>query len=87
MPPRPCRRQFPQSDICQAAGELAGLFDREAVDSPRALPCNAPAPRNVVDALRILLDVVFPGKVSGEVVGPNELNVFLVRRLSEVWTI
>ena len=86
-PSRACKRQSPQSDICQTAGELAGLFDPAAVDSPRALPASAPAPRKVVDALRVLLDVLFPGKISGEAVGPNELNVFLVRRLSEAWNL
>lgn len=85
--PRACRHLSPQADICQAAGELAGLFDREAVDAPCALPANAPAPRAVVDALRILLDVLFPGRVSGEAVGAAELDVFLVRRLSEAWNL
>ena len=85
--PHACRHRSPQADICPAACELAGLFDREVVDAPSALPANAPAPRAVVDALRILLDVLFPGRVSGEAVGAAELDVFLVRRLSEAWNL
>ena len=85
--PRLCRRHSPESDICQAAGNLSALFDLDTVDASSALLGHAPAPRNVVDALRILIDVMFPGKISAAVIGPNELNIFLVRRLSEAWNL
>lgn len=75
----------PEQEICQTARELVGLFNPEAVDAPDALLTNCPASRNVVDALRVLLDVMFPGKISALPVDGSELGVFLIRRLSEAW--
>ena len=75
----------PESEICKTANELAGLFNRVAIDAPDALLTAAPAPSNTVDALRVLLDTMFPGKISATPVDGAELGVFLVRRLSEVW--
>ncbi len=75
----------PEREICQTAGDLAKLFNLEAIDAPDALLTACPAPRNIVDALRVLLDVMFPGKISATPVDGSELGVFLIRRLSEAW--
>ena len=82
---RPCALGAPEAEICQTAKDLAALFNRDAVDAPDALLTACPAPRNTVDALRVLLDVMFPGKISATPVEGAELGVFLIRRLSEVW--
>ena len=82
---RLCSANAPEADICKTANELAGLFNRVETDAPDALLTHSPAPRNVVDALRVLLDVMFPGKVSASLVDSSELGVFLIRRLSEAW--
>lgn len=84
-PRRRCSAGTPQAEICQTANELAGLFNRVEIDAPGALLTHGPAPKNVVDALRILLDVMFPGKISAMPVDGPDLGVFLVRRLSEAW--
>ena len=82
---RRCPMGAPEADICKTANELAGLFNRVETDAPDALLTHSPAPRNVVDALRVLLDVMFPGKISASLVDSSELGVFLIRRLSEAW--
>ena len=74
-----------EAGICAAAAALCKLFNREDhADSPDMLLARAPAPKNVVDALRVLLDVMFPGKISATPVESRELGVFLVRRLAEI---
>lgn len=75
----------PEAEISQTAGKLAGLFNLVDVDAPDALLTHGPAPRNVVDALRTLLDVMFPGKISATAVEGSDLGTFLVRRLGEAW--
>lgn len=75
----------PEAEISQTAGKLAGLFNLVDVDAPDALLTHGPAPRNVVDALRTLLDVMFPGKISATAVEGADLGTFLVRRLGEAW--
>ena len=83
--PRLCKMGAPEAEICKTADALAGLFNAVAIDAPDALLTHAPAPRNTVDALRTLLDVMFPGKISATPVDGSELGVFLIRRLSEAW--
>ena len=83
--PRLCKMGAPEAEICKTADALAGLFNVVAIDAPDALLTHAPAPRNTVDALRTLLDVMFPGKISATPVDGAELGVFLIRRLSEAW--
>ena len=75
----------PESEICQAASELSRLYNTVDEDAPDGLLTNSPAPKNIVDALRVLLDIVFPGKITAAPVDGTDLGVFLVRRLSEVW--
>jgi serine O-acetyltransferase len=83
--PRLCKMGAPEAAICKTADALSGLFDVAAVDAPDGLPTHGPAPRNTVDTLRVLLDVMFPGKISATPVDGSELGVFLIRRLSEAW--
>jgi serine O-acetyltransferase len=83
--PRLCKMGAPEAGICKTANALAGLFDVGAVDAPAGLPTHGPAPKNIVDTLRVLLDVMFPGKISATPVDGSELGVFLIRRLSEAW--
>jgi serine O-acetyltransferase len=83
--PRPCTAGEPEYDICQTAKKLSTLFNLVETDGPDVLLTHSPAPKNIVDALRILLDVMFPGKISALPVAGPELGVFLIRRLSEGW--
>ena len=82
---RLCPMGAPEAEICKTANALAGLFNRVETDAPDGLLTHAPAPKNTVDSLRVLLDVMFPGKISATPVDGSELGVFLIRRLSEAW--
>ena len=83
--PRLCKMGAPESKICMTARALGELFNHVDVDAPDALLTRAPTSRNTVEALRILLDILFPGRISATTVESAELGVFLVRRLSEAW--
>ena len=82
---RVCAMGAPEAEICKTARELTGLFNRVETDAPDGLLTHSPAPKNTVDSLRVLLDVMFPGKISATPVDGSELGVFLIRRLSEAW--
>ena len=88
-PPKPKRRacsmRAPESEICRAVRELSKLYNTKEVDAPDGLLTESPAPKNVVEALRVLLDVMFPGKISALPVPGAELGVFLIRRISQAW--
>lgn len=75
----------PEAEICAAARNLSKLYNRVDVDGPDVLLTNSPSPKNTVDALRVLLDVMFPGKIGATPVDGTDLGVFLIRRLSEAW--
>ncbi len=76
----------PEAEICKTASDLAGLFNHVEIDAPDSLLTACPTTRNTVDALRVLLDVMFPGRISATPpVDASELGVFLIRRLSEAW--
>lgn len=83
--PKRCVMGANESEICKTADELSKLFNPADVDAPDALLGDSPTPRNVVNALRILVDIIFPGKVSATSVDASELSVFLIRRLGEAW--
>ena len=75
----------PEVNICDTARHLIKLFNVVDTDTPDGLLMHGPAPKNTVDALRILLDVMFPGKITATPVDGTDLGVFLLRRLSQVW--
>ena len=77
----------PEAILCRTAAALAAAFSPAPNDAPDALLTNAPSPPDVTEALRILLDALFPGKVSSLPVTPETLRVFLLRRLSEAYAL
>ncbi|MDR0993698.1 MAG: serine acetyltransferase [Verrucomicrobiota bacterium] len=83
--PSTCSNAIQESSICQTAHELAKLYSLGDVDAPDGLLGHAPGTRNTHEALRFLLDIVFPGKVTGTTISNDELGVFLLRRLSDAW--
>ena len=70
--------------LCQTARALVPLYAVRG-DSPESLLSNYPNPGPIVEALKLLIDVMFPGKMSEGPVAADELGVFLTRRLSEAW--
>ena len=84
-PSRQCVMGAPEVNICDTARHLIKSFNVVDTDTPDGLLTHGPAPKNTVDALRILLDVMFPGKITATPVDGTDLGVFLLRRLSQVW--
>ena len=70
--------------LCRTARALVPLYAAEG-DSPASLLSNYPNPGPIVEALKLLIDAMFPGKMSEGPVAADELGVFLTRRLSEAW--
>ena len=74
-----CALGAPEAEICQTAKDLAALFNRDAVDAPDALLTACPAPRNTVDALRVLLDSENPENGTKSQSGANASGTFKSR--------
>ena len=92
VPPPPAARlcsaiDRPEALLCQTAQARSGHFSFHSGDAPDALLTAAPSPPDVIEALRILLDVLFPGKFSSLPVSPDTLRIFLLRRLSKAYAI
>ena len=71
--------------LCRTARSLLPLFATRGGDCPESLLTDYPNPAPIVEALRTLIDILFPGKMSAGPVTADELSIFLVRRLSETW--
>ncbi len=70
--------------LCRTARALVPLYASDG-DSPDSLLSNYPNPGPIIEALKLLIDAMFPGKMSEGPVAADELGVFLTRRLSEAW--
>lgn len=84
-PPATCTADSAESKICKTAKALAARFMATDVDTPRSLMDSYPNANNIEEALRILIDVLLPGKFSNYSVSADQLGVFLLRRLGDAW--
>jgi len=73
--------------ICKAATSLIPLYSESQGDRPDSLLESYPNTSNIIDSLKLLVDVMFPGRMSQVNIGPDELGTFLVQRLSEIWSL
>ena len=86
IPPTAESEQVPMTPcVCRAAEALAPLYHVNGADRPDALLTDYPDTQRIVDALRVLIDTMLPGRMTRGVVDPAELGLFMVRRLSEAW--
>ncbi len=60
---------------------LHQLYSFDGVDQPEEVISSYPNPDRVIEALKVLIDVMFPGKTSSGVSSPAELLPFLEERL------
>ncbi len=81
----PCDETSAGQFICKTVETLESHYARGPEDTPRSVLGRHPNPLHVVDALRVLLDVMMPGKMSPGSVPSENLGIFLMRRLSRVW--
>lgn len=73
--------------ICKAALSLVPLYSEAREDRADSLLGSYPNTSSIVEALRLLVDVMFPGRMSQNNIEPDELGIFLVRRLSDAWAL
>ncbi|HOW98319.1 MAG TPA: serine O-acetyltransferase [Kiritimatiellia bacterium] len=71
--------------LCRAATGLLSLYSGGPEDRADSLLGSYPNTTNIEAGLRILIDVMLPGRMSQAEIQAEELGLFLVRRLGEAW--
>ncbi len=64
---------------------LCPLYELAEVDSPRSVSASGPRQRLIVEAQRLLLDLLFPGRSLNDDRSMDPLEPFLQSTLSEAW--
>jgi serine O-acetyltransferase len=67
------------------ARELVPLYSDSAEDVPENVLSEYPDPQEVESALKMLVDLLLPGRMKPGTIGLDDFNVFLLRRLSHTW--
>jgi len=80
-----CELGAVERDICDAVARLLPGYALPDVDRPDALLAGYPNPVPIVQALKIYIDVLLPGRMSHESISLDDLSVFLMRRLAQAW--
>lgn len=80
-----CMAGETQHSLCEAVADLLPLYSANGEDSPEAVLSSYPNATNIIKALKIYIDVMFPGKMTPDTIEPGELGIFLLRRLSQGW--
>lgn len=71
--------------LCSAARALQPLYAQDDADRPDSLMHDYPEPSSVVESLRLLIDVMFPGRTAPTDIHKEEFGIYLVRQLSLTW--
>jgi len=71
--------------LCETVAGLRPFYSDGQGDRPDSVLSNYPNATRVVDALRVLVDAMFPGRIHAADIRHEELGVFLLRRLSMAW--
>ena len=69
----------------ETAGRLMPLYADSREDVPENVLSDYPDPGEVVEALKMLIDLMLPGRMNPGTIGLDEFSVFLMRRLSQAW--
>ncbi len=81
----PEEQQRIERHVCSTVAHLAPLYNQSGEDRADSVLDGYPNTRTIVDALKILIDSMIPGRMTHTDVDPRELGLFLLRRLSEAW--
>jgi len=73
--------------VYDTVSSLLPLYSKVDADSADSLLSSYPNPSNILEALRVLIDVMIPGKMSPGAIAPDEIGLFLTRRLSQAWRV
>ncbi len=71
--------------VSGAVAALLPLYAETEDDLPESIHHGDPNPRQIIAALRLLIDVMFPGKNSGGLAEAGELSAFLDNALAQIW--
>jgi serine O-acetyltransferase len=83
--PTTCTGDRLERHLCDVASRLRPLYSTAPSDRPDSLLHDSPDPPRVIEALRVLVDALFPGREQPLDLAPDELGVFLLRRLARAW--
>jgi serine O-acetyltransferase len=75
----------PSQFLYETVRHLHPLYQDAAEDLPENILSDYPDPAEVVSALRMLIDLLLPGRMNPGSIGIDEFSVFLLRRLSHAW--
>jgi serine O-acetyltransferase len=67
------------------ASRLMPLYADSMEDVPENVLSEYPDPVETVESLKVLIDVLLPGRMNPGKIGLDDFNVFLLRRLSHAW--
>jgi serine O-acetyltransferase len=85
--PRTCAGGTKEQALCDTVAGLLPLYNGRHEDRPDSLLSFYPNPTNITEALKVLIDAMFPGKISPGDIDADDLGLFLTRRLSHAWRI
>jgi len=71
--------------LCETVSKLRQLYTLEHADQADSLLSMYPNPTNIIEGFKILIDTMFPGKMTPGSIDADELGIFLTRRLSHAW--
>ena len=80
-----CRGGKKEKVLCDAVADLLPLYACESADRADSVLGDYPNPTTIIEAQRLMIDALLPGKMSPGDIERDELGVFLIRRLSHVW--
>ncbi len=75
----------PAEVIGKVVSGLLPQYCTSGQDAPNSVMGSYPNPKRIIDAHKILIDALVPGKMSPGIVHGDDLDVFLTRTLSEAW--
>jgi len=81
----PCIGDEVEHCLCATVSRLRPLYADTGEDRPDSLLRDYPDATRIVEALRLLVDAIFPGRSFPSDIQGDELGVFLMRRISAAW--
>ncbi len=71
--------------VCSSVHRLRAVYADDGTDRADSLLRDYPDSTRIVEALRTLIDALFPGRCYPADIAGEELGIFLMRRLSTTW--
>jgi serine O-acetyltransferase len=71
--------------LCGSVEKLLPTYTSDEEDRPDSLLGLYPDNMHIIEALKVLIDVMLPGRMTAGRVSYDDLGIFLVRRLSLTW--